>query len=225
MKSTLRIVALSTLLGLASFGAHAAETADLTVKGVIRPSACSITLSDDGQIDFGNIRASSLNATGGTDIGEKTGTATITCEAPTRVGLTATDDRAGTANPDANPILLGRGWSGNFFGVGSVDGKKVGAYVLYLTEPTADGASVSPSKSLDQGATWADESRYGTDSLITPQSMLVSWSPISQAAPEAYTTISQPFKIGLGVAPKSELPDLTTDIPIDGLATFTLVYL
>ncbi|WP_244785687.1 DUF1120 domain-containing protein [Cupriavidus pauculus] len=225
MKSTLRIVALSTLLGLASLGAHAAETADLTVKGVIRPSACSITLSDDGQIDFGNIRASSLNATGGTDIGEKTGTATITCEAPTRVGLTATDDRAGTANPDANPILLGRGWSGNFFGVGSVDGKKVGAYVLYLTEPTADGASVSPSKSLDQGATWADESRYGTDSLITPQSMLVSWSPIGQAAPEAYTTISQPFKIGLGVAPKSELPDLTTDIPIDGLATFTLVYL
>jgi len=225
MKSAFRIAALSSLLGLASLGAHAAETADLTVKGVIRPSACSITLSNDGKIDFGTIAASSLNETGGTNLGEKTGTATITCEAPTLIGLMATDNRAGTVNPNANPITLDSSWSDTFFGVGSVDGKNVGAYTLDLVPPTAGGATISPSRSSDQGATWAEVTAYGGNSLVSPQSTLISWSPSGQATPEAYTVISQPFKIGLGVAPKSELPDLTTDIPIDGLATFTLVYL
>jgi len=227
MNSAFRIAALSTLLGLASLGAHAAESADLTVKGVIRPSACSITLSNDGKIDFGNIAASSLNATGGTSVGEKTGTATITCEAPTRIGLMATDNRAGTANPNALPLNLPNagGWSDAFFGVGSVDGKDVGAYVLDLLPPTGDGATLTPSMSSDQGATWAEVTAYGGTALVVPQSTLISWSPSGQTSPEAYTVISQPFNIGLGVGPKSELPALTKDIPIDGLATFTLVYL
>jgi len=35
----------------------------------------------------------------------------------------------------------------------------------------------------------------------------------------------QPFTITAAIAPTSELPDLTNNIPLDGLATFTLVYL
>ncbi|WP_404991493.1 DUF1120 domain-containing protein [Cupriavidus pauculus] len=225
MNSAFRIAALSTLLGLASLGAHAAESADLTVKGVIRPSACSITLSNDGKIDFGTIPASSLDATGGTHIGTKNGTATITCEAPTLIGLRATDNRGGTVNPNAGPMGLPSSWSDRFFGVGSVDGKNVGAYALELGSPTADGTSPSTFRSVDQGVTWTKATPGSGDELFDPQNILFSWSPSDQAAPTAYTVISQPFAIELGVGPKSELPALTKDIPIDGLATFTLVYL
>ncbi|WP_157160233.1 DUF1120 domain-containing protein [Cupriavidus sp. BIS7] len=55
--TTIRLAALATMLAAASFGAHAAESADLAVQGTIRPSACNVSLSGNGTVDFGTISA------------------------------------------------------------------------------------------------------------------------------------------------------------------------
>ena len=70
---------LLTMLATACSGAFAAESADLSVKGVIRPSACSVALSNNGTVDYGTISAKSLSATDVTKLtgAERKVTATV----------------------------------------------------------------------------------------------------------------------------------------------------
>src|SRR5262245_56880232 len=79
---TVGLVLLSTCVG-----AQAAESADLTVKGMIRPSACNIILSGNGQIDYGMISATELaKKTVLSSLGVHNLNLLITCDVATRIG-------------------------------------------------------------------------------------------------------------------------------------------
>jgi len=220
--TTIRLAALATMLTAASFGAHAAETADLAVQGMIRPSACNVSLSGNGTVDFGTISALTLNQTTPTTLPDRNFSLTVVCDAPTAIGWTTTDNREGTAHTTAGTSIFTN--RNAWFGVGSKDGRNIGAFILDIrnNQPTADGANVAAINSYDAGQTWNNEAY-----VVSPRlnGRIVSWGETSTSQPGTYTTITQPLTLRLAIAPTDELPDLTEAISIDGLASITINYL
>jgi type 1 fimbria pilin len=223
--TTIRLAALATMLTAASIGAHAAESADLAVQGMIRPSACNVSLSGNGTVDFGTISALTLSETEATVLPSRDFTLTVTCDASTTAGYSITDSRPGTANSTAGSAVVNSGT--HWFGLGDVDGMHVGAFrIMYdasTSQATADGGNVDAIYSQNGGAWTMRSDRNVWAQPGYPR--LHSWAPTGTTAPGSYSTMVQPFTITAAIAPTSELPDLTNNIPLDGLATFTLVYL
>jgi type 1 fimbria pilin len=219
--TTIRLAALATMLAAASFGAHAAETADLAVQGMIRPSACNVSLSGNGTVDYGTISALTLSETAGTALPSRDFTLSVNCDAPTVIGFVTTDNRAGTVSNTAGRAT-GALNDLHYYGVGAVDGRNIGAYQIYRSTATADGSPVALFWSQNSGSTWSSttDRDWGLPGIRTH-----SWGATDATTPGAYSSIVQQFTLRLGIAPTSELPPLDNSIAIDGLATFTLVYL
>ncbi|GAA0836510.1 DUF1120 domain-containing protein [Cupriavidus pauculus] len=212
---------LLTMLATACSGAFAAESADLAVKGVIRPSACSIALSNNGTVDYGTISAKSLSATDVTKLPDRDVTMTINCEAATKVGFTVADNRGGTASwilTDIDP----KATAAMPYGLGAVDGKNLGVYGIQArtADATADGAAVGD-------VVYADSSvgpLSGYADYLLP-SLVVSWSDTAAGSPHAYKTISQVLRIVGALNSTANLPSLTSNVELDGSATISVVYL
>lgn len=223
MTKTFRLTTLAAMLAAASFGSHAAETADLAVKGTIRPSACNVSLSGNGVVDYGTISAVTLAEDAATALDPVVVSMTITCDAATRVALSTADNRTGTANSAAGRALINYGpsWSG----LGIADGQGLGAYTIRLgpssgMQATGDGEVVRSIYSHNL-TSWT-ASGYG-DSIHGIRSF--SWAAPDTTEPAAYTTIVQQISVQAAIAPKSQLPSLTGGVQLDGNVTFTLLYL
>ncbi|WP_223885393.1 DUF1120 domain-containing protein [Nocardia colli] len=184
-----------------------ASSVDLSVTGMITPSACTPSLSNGGVVDYGKISAKDLNSDRETNLGDRTLQLSVTCEAASLYALQAVDQRASSATR-ADAFGLGRG----------EDARSWGWYAIALRNPVADGVPVQAIGSTDEGATW-----YHND----------LWMPGIQIAFASLTTGNQPLRVreltvDLGVraviAPTNNLT-LTNDNPIDGSATLEIVYL
>jgi len=220
--TTIRLAALATMLTAASFGAHAAESADLAVQGMIRPSACNVSLSGNGTVDFGTISAQTLSETAATVLPTRDFTLSVNCDAPTVIGFVTTDNRAETRSSTAMRAIGGALSDMHYYGVGAVDGSNIGAYQIIRSAATADGSPVALFWSQNSGSTWSSttDRDWGQPGIRTH-----SWGATDATTPGAYSSIVQQFTVRLGIAATSELPSLDNSIAIDGLATFTLVYL
>lgn len=213
---------------LVAVSAFAADSADLSVKGLIRPAACTPTLTGNGVVDFGAIPAGTLSDTIATTLPTKTTALTITCAAATKVGVMFADNRAGTENATAGDALIAM--SSYRFGLGRVGGKSVGAYTVGLG-PTINAAATGDSASVATIYAYANEAsvkwaQVGEGfSLAQPSVRMLSWAPIGTVAPGAYKTIVQPLKVTMAIGKTSELPPLTQDLALDGSATISIVYL
>jgi len=213
---------LLTMLATACSGAFAAESADLSVKGVIRPSACSVALSNNGTVDYGTISAKSLSATAVTKLPDRDVTMTINCDAATKVGFLVTDNRAGTASFIVNDVDPDA-YVAPPLGLGAVDGKNLGGYGIkaFVADATADGAPVGGLVTESQGNT-EPLSEYGNYVVTT---WPVSWSDTDGGTPHAYKTISQVLRIVGALNSTANLPSLTSNVELDGSATISVVYL
>ena len=109
MNSLLKTALTASLL-VASVNAVAASSVDLTVKGLITPSACTPALSNSGSVDYGKISAKDLKLDNPTFLVMQALQLTVTCDAATLMALDANDNRAGSVR-----ISAARG-----IGVGSV---------------------------------------------------------------------------------------------------------
>lgn len=221
---TLRSGLLLTMLATCCSGAFAAESADLTVKGVIRPAACSVALSGDGSVDFGTIAAKSLSDTTATKLSERQITMTMTCDAGTAVGYRVIDNRTGTASPILNSVDAAIADTMGF-GLGAVDGKNLGAYAIRAlpADATGDGAAVAAgTRSTDGGTTWSSASTVSN--YVAPESVN-SWSATDGGSPATYQTVSQVLKIEGALNSTPNLPELTSNVSLDGSATISVVYL
>jgi len=202
----------------------AAESADLAVKGMIRPAACDISLSNSGAVDFGNIFVKDLSDTTFTRVGRRNLTLTVTCDAAATFGITATDGRSGTATPGAAAFLHSNQNDAAAFGVGSVDGTNVGAYLLYRAEAASgDGNAIASLATNNGGTTWS--AAGGADNAIVPGARMHAWAATGQTAPGSFQSVSQTYTVALALPKTGDLPDLTQAVPIDGLATLTINYL
>ena len=224
MKLVSKNTLLAALLAATSVGAFAADSVDLKVIGTIVPASCTPTISGGGIADFGRIPAASLSATAATVLPAKLATLTVSCDAPVAVGITTVDDRSGTTGTVISALPAAA--AGNVLGVGSVNGKTVGGYnVKFLKEGiTADGNAIDGIYSQNGGATWSAFVRdYGA--AIQPGVRTHGWATSGQTVPATFTTITQPLEIDLALNKTADMPALNQEVPIDGLATFSLVYL
>ncbi|MFL9922861.1 DUF1120 domain-containing protein [Herbaspirillum lusitanum] len=208
-KQLISAVALAASL-LASFAVQAADTAELKVKGVIRPASCAPSFTGGGVVDYGVIPASTLKAGQFTTLPTKDVTMNITCDATTKVAFKAVDNRQSSVisglmqYPEEN------------FGLGAVGGKNTGGYSIRMTQPTGDGANLTLLATNNNGQSW------GSAAGVTKIHMFSFGNNAS--TPGAYKQLSAKISLTAYINKPEEL-DLTREIPLDGSATIEVVYL
>ncbi|MCA1323071.1 DUF1120 domain-containing protein [Herbaspirillum sp. alder98] len=149
------------LLALACHGAaaHALPSVELKVKGTVRPSACTPSLSSDGVLDYGVIAIASLNPMHPTVLPIRDITLTVDCREPASIALAVVDNRAmsrvfGLFDDSVASI-------GSTFGLGMAAGYKLGGYrISFDASATADGQPVSSIMSSNKGLSWRSNVGY-----------------------------------------------------------------
>lgn len=211
---------LALLAPMAASHASATESANLTVKGTLRPQACRPTVNGGKPVDFGTIPLNQLSATAPKVLPPRKFTLRIECHAPTRLMVLTHDNRQGTADTAAGDALIRAPQL--WYGLGKVDGKAIGAYVVRRTmaDPAlGDGKKVAYLYSLDSHYWYAVDEDHAL-----PVMRAHGWTQPGSRSPDSFKTIVQPWELQLAIASKSALP-AGSAIPVDGLLTFTLEYL
>lgn len=207
MNNTLNTL-FATLLITTTGQALAASSVDLTVKGMITPSACEPVLSKGGHIEIGKISAKDLKADEHTTLGDQVLELTVTCDGATLMAIEPKDNRAGSASTidDAS------------FGLGLVNGnEKLGYFAMILDAPVADGTELGPIASRDGGLTW-------TRLMFLINNGITSVANSTTIAPVPVQSLVANLIVSPNIAPASSLT-LTEEVPIDGSATLTVKYL
>lgn len=209
MKTHLPLLSSALLLAMSS-PVFAASSVDLTVKGLITPSACAPSLSNGGVIDHGKVAAKDLKLDSYTLLSNHRLELAITCDAPTLLALKGIDNQGNAFDPS------------NYYGLGLVSGKKLGGYTLALDNPMADGAVISVIESRDNGLSWRET--FPGD--IWPAVDLASFGDRSTGswAPTPVQQVSAGLMVQTLIAPTAGM-DLTTEVPIYGSATIEVKYL
>ncbi|NVZ49599.1 DUF1120 domain-containing protein [Pseudomonas sp. B6002] len=198
----------ATLLLTGTGTALAASSVDLTVRGLITPSACEPSVSGGGNVDIGKISAKDLNANTETPLADHTLQVTVTCDAATLMAIEPKDNRAGSASVTKDTA----------FGLGLVNSnEKLGYFEMTLGSAVADGVNVDPIASRDNGLTWALLVSL-INNGITSIANSATVAPVPVQSLVADLTVS-PF-----IAPANGLT-LTEEVPIDGSTTLTVKYL
>lgn len=202
------IALLAPLLIACAPAAFAASSTDLSVTGVITPSACAPVLSDGGIIDHGKLTARDLDPLLPTRLPAGEMQLEVHCEAPTFFTLTTLDNRAGTSA--INPA---------FHGLGIVnDDQKLGSVAFGVFEPQADSQAALTIMSRDGGASWRPSSYLGHAALTSFA------APGDPRTPIAIKDLNARLRAFTIIAPAGDL-SLADELPIDGHATLQLKYL
>ena len=208
MNKTLNTLLVAMLL-TASASTFAASSVDLTVTGIITPSACEPTLSQGGLVDYGKISAKDLNADKATYLDTKTLQLALTCDAATLAAVEAKDNRAGSSFITGDSLE---------FGLGLINGnEKLGSMNMRLLAPIADGATARTIESYDSGSTWGLARDLTTDNILTV-------TDTATVAPIPFQTWTSDLYISPRIAPTNSLT-LTNEVAIDGSVTLTVRYL
>jgi len=196
-----------------------AQTVSISVTGRIRPGACIPTLTSDGSFDYSNISSDALRSNAITQLQEKTATFAVKCSAPTKVGFRVLDNQPGTA---AWVSLRAAGSDDHpAFGLGAVDGRSVGAYAMTMDSFEADG-NLGTGLVSTNGSTWTSNRITG---MGNSASTLYSIAAASETVPMAHTTFASVLRVQASIDRAANLPDLTSDVLLNGQATISLVYL
>lgn len=209
MKTTLATLTTALLLSTVS-SAYAASTVELTVKGLITPAACTPNLSSGGVIDHGKISAKDIDQDNG-KILNSTLQMTVNCDAQTLFALRGIDNRA------ASSSMPGVG-----YGLGMINGtQKIGSYTLMPTQAQADGVTIEPLESFDNGVTWMDLS-----GAVWTQANLAGFGNRSSGVwfPIPIQDLTTNLEVQTVISPAKGL-DLSNEVQIDGSATLEVKYL
>lgn len=191
----------------------AASSVDLTVKGLITPSACTPILAQGGVADYGKIAARDLQENQATPLPATTLPFNLNCEAATLFALNGVDNRAGSASSPGDYS----------YGLGLInETERVGDFVMIITSYLADNLPVSKLASRDNGATWSENS----EDAIWMRGRLAAFGNNASGtwAPIAIRTLTSNLVVHPTIAASSGLT-LTQEQPIDGSATLEVLYL
>ena len=185
----------------------AASSQDLTVRGVITPSACDTQITGGGVVDFGKMSAKELNAEQYTPLPRQTVQLSVSCEGPTLFTLNTIDNRPGSS---ANhPHWHGLGMT--------AEGEKIGGAGFNLYNPLADNLPAQTINSSDGGTTW----QLGTQ--LNP-TVLTAVAINNVPVPVAVRQFHANLRLNTHIAPSDNLT-LLDEVPVDGHATVQLMYL
>ncbi|NVZ83794.1 DUF1120 domain-containing protein [Pseudomonas yamanorum] len=199
------VVFLATLL-LAPTALAISKT-ELTVQGIITPSACDPVVSSGGVVDYGKMTAKELNPEQPTSLPPQFLRLSIQCEGPTMLALDTIDNRAGSS---INQYRHGLGMTPS--------NEKLGSVSFHLRNPVADGAPVRTLNSTDGGASWVPSSMLSFFTLTAIAAAGTSTTPIAitrfDADMQLYTAIDGTDRL-----------TVLDEIPMDGHATLQMKYL
>lgn len=206
MKTLLTAITTGLML-LGSATASAASTVDLTVKGLIVPSACTPNMSSGGIIDHGKISAKDLLPNNPTRIGTHVMTLVVVCDAPIQFALHSIDNRAGSSISSSD------------YGLGLINGtQKLGWFQLMLRNAVADGAQMQTIASADGGNTWYSEDLWDAGLYMA----LATLDDATQ--PAAVKELVTELVVDTIIARTDGL-DLSNEVTLDGSATLEVKYL
>jgi hypothetical protein len=218
MRTQLTLVAASLAALLMASAAHAAPppvTNDLSVTATILPSACAISIANNGVYDYGDINSSDLNSSNMNELGEIRHLARITCASPTALQWGMTDNRGPlppSNEPSLDPYLYGLGLDSS--------GNQIGASMYGAAVVTADGVQALLIESLDSGTTW----KISGSAFARDQRVYSLASTTNRTTPLPVQQVEFELRASATIAPSSTL-DLTKLINIDGSATLELTYI
>ncbi|MCX4163081.1 MULTISPECIES: DUF1120 domain-containing protein [Paraburkholderia] len=227
MKQIFPRLAIATVLAAGCMGVHAAETANLTVDGRVKPASCDITLSNGGVVDYGNIIASDLNAANYTVLEERNIKLSINCDAPAKIAMqfsdSKRDSRIFSFSSEGGVKLLRSDNNFRLAGLGLNGDKKIGAYAAILRDVTVDGVVVEHLGRPSGRATW--ERGAGTVNIVGDVPTDIAWTSRGQSTPIAGKVFAGELSVQAVVNKSGDIGPLTNEITLDGKATLTLVYL
>ncbi|ROM57720.1 hypothetical protein BK648_02830 [Pseudomonas poae] len=198
---------LTTLLLAAAHHASAASSVDLTVKGLIVPSACTPGLSQNGMVDHGKVSAKDLNQDSGTLLEDRTLSFTMSCDGATLMAIQAIDNAA-ESSPEPT----------DSFGLGLLNGEKLGSFTLRMSNAIADGAVVQTIASDDMGKTWFAEP------TMIPLSYQSVGAVSDATTPIPVQNLQLDLRVRTYIRPARNF-DLSNEVDLKGSATLQVVYL
>ncbi|MFJ3048312.1 DUF1120 domain-containing protein [Herbaspirillum chlorophenolicum] len=220
MKKWMTLIAAS--MALASVAVLAAPTTELKVGGTIKARACSFDIGNNGYITYDLIPSSQLKTGQYTALQEKSVDFAINCDAATALAIKVVDNRAsslvggsevGTAAGNVNdPHFV-------LYGLGTQDGKNIGAFRLRVPSVSVDGQPVSVLYGyLDWGSGGSAFYSYRGDIYKNYYTYFVNvgrtWAGKQYVGQMAVTPVLN----------KRELLPTSSDINLDGSVTFELFY-
>lgn len=209
-------------LALLALACSNAQAADLQVTGSIVPGSCSLNIPTLA-VDYGRIAVTDLSPVDYTKLNKLNTTFNITCDGPTLVGLTASDNREASKKHEAMEVIdPGLAAPMNSFGLGAnADGDKIGAYSLHVRNYSVDGGTDFKTilSAIGSGG-WISAG----DFLRSRSSYMLSWSPNSATSPHLLTSVSGELEIEAAINNTTELV-VRDDLQIDGSATLELNYI
>lgn len=226
MKNTMLLCALFIAL-TASMNIHAADTAELKVKGTVRPAACTLTLGGGGTVDYGHITNSQLSGSKPTKLPPKTIPYSVNCpNGGAIIGVMLTDNRKASV---VKGMIIST--EGDNFGLGTVNGKNLGVFIVGtnttdLRIPGHDNPwAPYELSSINGGQSWWPRGYpVGSYPASLPPNVMRSWGLSSDYRPSAITSMSGILTVEAMLETIGNLPT-GDNIPLDGSATMEMIYL
>ena len=207
MKKLLHTSLAGVLIGCA-FPVIAASTAELAVKGMIVPSACTPSLSAR-TVEVGRISVKDLNQDTRTQLTPTTLQLGINCDAPTLFAMETTDNQSDSGAHAE-------------YGIGkTIPGERIGGYYMTLDQGVADEATVMLIQSTNGGTTWgtmAPGDGWSTTMMVSIRDPGAARVPVPAKDTQMALSVL-PF-----ILPAKNMT-LGEDTPIDGSVTITVKYL
>jgi type 1 fimbria pilin len=216
-------------------GVHA-QSATFTIAGRITPAPCTITLASSGLLDWGNITRGDLVPKGAVYAMPtvKQMPLAVNCPNPTKLSLSATDNRAATVT-GGHPLHPALG-ADKLFGLGTQNGARIGAATLDINalqrlriRTSSAGVGTPPATTLmtngvaTASSTWAPSTSYDARYFSTSHSITFS-DTANATTPGALTDISTTVAVEVFLD-KNLVDNATSDIVLDGSGTVTLTIL
>ncbi|HEN8798460.1 TPA: DUF1120 domain-containing protein [Pseudomonas putida] len=197
-----------------------ASATDIVVTGVIKPGACTPSLSGGGTFDFGDISVDQLHRDRQTQFISPPQQLSVNCKSPTRFALRGVDGRAGSADSAAGTIIA--------FGLGMNEhGQRIGAYFLRTNASSyvVDGStSVTRLITADSGTSWQRDYTPDYSYLYNGAVGRFHGFAVGAAVPTAIRNLTADLQIDMNIAALRNLT-VTDDVKIDGASTIELSYL
>ena len=203
----------------AGLNAQASTSAELIVRGTIKPVACNLSMTGGGISNYGDIPSGQLQQAAFNPLAERTTPLTVNCgNTPARFGLKFVDLQAGSKVPG---ILnaLGAGYTeAHNYGLGTASGRKTGGFAVTLKDLRASTTPLYPIMRSGVGA-W-----QSSDGKVAQSPTQYSWRSSTAIVPAAVSQLAGTIAVRAVINRGQDL-DLSRDITLDGRATLELSYI
>lgn len=202
--------------------AFAADTADLAVTGNIVPSACVPTFVDGNVADFGTIKTVDLPRNDYKNVGTRKLTLNVRCSSIKAVDFNVVDNQAASSLGADIAATLGVANAAHVYGLGTatIDDKsiKLGSYALSVaTKPSVDGKSAEFRYAPYMGAEYTSPALF-IDHAATRYAAVLQGNAAAKG-----TEFTFPVTVTAAINKGSLLP-LSSDVDLNGSATFSIAY-